>query len=116
MARDPCRPNKCAAPGNRQSVPVRRRAAGLPDRAPLERIRASEDDRFAARTPRSRALLERSRQSMPAGVPMAWMAGLYRHHPIFAARGEGACFEDIDGNRYLDMNLAELAGSLGFAP
>jgi len=86
------------------------------DPAVLERIHAEESDRFETRTPRSRALLERSRRVMPCGVPMAWMAGLYRHTPIFAVRGEGAWFEDADGNRYLDMNLADLAGSLGFAP
>lgn len=82
----------------------------------LERIRSDESARFAARTPRSQAFLERSRQCMPCGVPMAWMAGLYQHDPIFAVRGSGAYFEDADGNRYLDMNLADLAGTLGFAP
>lgn len=87
-----------------------------PDRARLARLRARELERFAARTPGSRALLERARASMPSGVPMAWMAGLYRHPPLFAVRGAGAYFEDVDGNRYLDMNQADLAGTLGFAP
>ena len=40
---------------------------------------------------------------MPNAVPMAWMQGLYRHHPIFAAHGEGAGFHDIDGNFYTDL-------------
>ena len=53
---------------------------------------------------------------MPCGVPMAWMAGLYRHCPPFAVRGKGARFEDVDGNRYLDMNQADLSATLGFAP
>jgi glutamate-1-semialdehyde aminotransferase len=91
-------------------------APTLVDPAILERIREEETKRFETRTARSRALLERSRAVMPCGVPMAWMAGLYRHAPIFAVRGEGAWFEDADGNRYLDMNLADLAGSLGFSP
>lgn len=82
----------------------------------LERVRERETGRFIARTRSSRALLERGRRSMPAGVPMSWMAGLYRHAPLFAVRGSGAYFEDADGNRYLDMNQADLAGSLGFAP
>lgn len=86
------------------------------DPAVLERIRTEEAHRFDMRTSRSRALLDRSRCVMPSGVPMSWMAGLYGHTPIFAVRGEGAWFEDADGNRYLDMNLADLAGSLGFAP
>ncbi|HEY5706737.1 MAG TPA: aminotransferase class III-fold pyridoxal phosphate-dependent enzyme [Terrimicrobiaceae bacterium] len=82
----------------------------------LERLLREEKARFVARTPSSQHLLARARKSMPAGVPMAWMAGLYRHPPLFAVRGSGAYFEDADGNRYLDMNQADLAGSLGFAP
>src|SRR5262245_32882035 len=86
------------------------------DPATLERLRVREEDVFVKHTPRSCTLLERSQRSMPCGVPMAWMVGLYRHHPMFVAQGAGAYFEDVDGNRYLDMNLADLAGSLGFAP
>ena len=53
---------------------------------------------------------------MPNGVPMSWMAGLYCHCPTFVVRGEGAYFEDVDGNRYRDMNQADLSAALGFAP
>ena len=76
----------------------------------------SEDAEFERRTPNSRALLERSRATMPNGVPMAWMAGLYRHAPLFAVDGAGAYFGDADGNSYLDMNQADLSTTLGFAP
>ncbi|MEO1190510.1 MAG: aminotransferase class III-fold pyridoxal phosphate-dependent enzyme [Pseudomonadota bacterium] len=84
--------------------------------ARLDALRAAEDERLAARLPRSRTLWERAQRSQPCGVPMAWMAGLYRHPPIFAVKGQGAWFEDADGHRYLDMNQADLAATLGFAP
>jgi glutamate-1-semialdehyde aminotransferase len=44
---------------------------------------------------------------MPNGVPMAWMATLYEHPPIVVGRGAGASFEDVDGNTYVDFNLAD---------
>ncbi|MBT5622098.1 MAG: aminotransferase class III-fold pyridoxal phosphate-dependent enzyme, partial [Acidiferrobacteraceae bacterium] len=68
------------------------------------------------RRPRSRELLERGRASMPGGVPMSWMTGLYEHATIFPVAGDGAYFEDVDGHRYLDMNQVDIAGFLGFAP
>jgi glutamate-1-semialdehyde 2,1-aminomutase len=82
----------------------------------LRSIREHEDAELVRRCPRSQELLERGRASMPSGVPMAWMAGLYLHPPIFAVAGDGAYFEDVDGHRYLDMNQSDLATSLGFAP
>ncbi len=88
---------------------------GIDDRR-LEEIGRREARCFAERTRRSAELLERARRSMPNGVPMAWMAGLCDHAPIFVTHGEGAWFEDVDGNRYLDFNQADLAATLGFAP
>jgi glutamate-1-semialdehyde 2,1-aminomutase len=86
------------------------------DRARLAALRAREDAAFQARIPRSLALGAEARAVMPMGVPMGWMAGLYRHPPLFVARGEGAHFEDVDGNRYLDMNQADLSMNCGFGP
>ncbi|HZO22480.1 MAG TPA: aminotransferase class III-fold pyridoxal phosphate-dependent enzyme [Steroidobacteraceae bacterium] len=80
----------------------------------LEALHAAELGRFTARTRRSAQLLERGRHSMIKGVPMPWMWGLYRHPPIFAARGSGACFVDVDGNTYLDFNVVDLAMTMGF--
>jgi glutamate-1-semialdehyde 2,1-aminomutase len=86
------------------------------DRAALAALRAREEAAFAARTPKSRAWLEAGRASMPNGVPVAWMAGLYRHNSIVAAGGEGAFFRDIDGNRYCDFNVCDLAMTMGYGP
>ncbi|MGI9415033.1 MAG: aminotransferase class III-fold pyridoxal phosphate-dependent enzyme, partial [Hyphomicrobiales bacterium] len=82
----------------------------------LNAMRAREDAVFMERTVTSQRLHERGKGSMPCGVPLQWMVGLYRHPPIHVTSGEGAHFEDADGNRYLDMNLADLAAFLGFAP
>ncbi len=82
----------------------------------LEAMGAREARRFEERTRRSAELLARGTRSMPNGVPMAWMAGLCDHAPLFVTHGEGAWFEDVDGNRYIDFNQADLAASLGFAP
>jgi glutamate-1-semialdehyde 2,1-aminomutase len=84
------------------------------DRARLRELQHREESLFHERRPRSRQLLERARRSLIKGVPMSWMWGLYRHPPPFIAAGRGASFEDIDGNRYLDFNLGDLALTAGF--
>jgi glutamate-1-semialdehyde 2,1-aminomutase len=86
------------------------------DRRALAGLRAREEAAFAARTPKSRAWLDAARASMPNGVPVGWMAGLYRHNSIVAAGGEGAFFRDIDGNRYCDFNVCDLAMTMGYGP
>jgi glutamate-1-semialdehyde 2,1-aminomutase len=86
------------------------------NRGALAALRKREEAAFAARTPKSRAWLAAARKSMPNGVPVAWMAGLYRHGAIVAADGEGAFFRDIDGNRYCDFNVCDLAMTMGYGP
>ena len=82
----------------------------------LAAIRRREDARFLARTPKSEAMRERAAAHMPNAVPMAWMAGLYRTPTIYCESGAGATFCDIDGNEYLDFNVADLSMSAGFGP
>jgi len=86
------------------------------DPARLAAVRAREEARFAERTRRSADLTERARRHLPDGVPMAWMAGLYDHRPLYVAHGSGCRFTDVDGNEYLDFNQADLSASCGFAP
>jgi glutamate-1-semialdehyde 2,1-aminomutase len=86
------------------------------DEKRVDELYRSELDRFVRERPRSAERLERARRSMPSGVPMAWMAGLYDHPPLFVSDGEGTYFTDIDGHRYLDMNHADMSMSCGFAP
>jgi glutamate-1-semialdehyde 2,1-aminomutase len=86
------------------------------DRVRLATIRAREQAQFDRRTQRSAELLARARRHMPDGVPMAWMAGLYDHRPIYVAHGDGCGFTDVDGNAYVDFNQADLSATCGFSP
>ena len=50
--------------------------------------------------PKSKALAERRANAIPRGLSIGT--------PIYVAKAEGACLEDVDGNRYLDF-----AGGIG---
>src|SRR5215218_4109264 len=86
------------------------------DRELLWTLRAQEQLQFDSRTRRSAELGERARRSMPDGVPMAWMAGLYGHRPLFVAHADGCRFTDVDGTTYVDFNQADLSATSGFTP
>ena len=86
------------------------------DRTKLDAFRAEEVHRFREKIPRSRALYEQSRALMPNGVPCSWMASFYPGTEIFAAKGAGCRFEDVDGNSYLDMTQCDLSMVCGFGP
>ena len=81
----------------------------------IEKLRARELDHFVAARPRSMELWRQAQQHMPNGVPMAWMVQLYDHPPLFVDYGDGAYFVDVDGHRYLDMNLADISMPFGYA-
>jgi glutamate-1-semialdehyde 2,1-aminomutase len=51
---------------------------------------------------------------MPNGVPTAWMATLYDHPPIVVDGGRGGRFTDVDGNEYVDFNLADTSMFAGY--
>lgn len=84
------------------------------DRRRIAELRQREDARFVAERPRSIELLQASRQHMPAGVPTQWMALLYAHPPFFVREAKGTYLTDIDGHRYLDMNLADTSMACGY--
>jgi glutamate-1-semialdehyde 2,1-aminomutase len=87
--------------------------SGLP-RDRIAALRERELERFEERRPRGMAHLARAATSMPNGVPMSWMATLYEHPPIVVERGSGARFTDVDGNEYLDFNLADTSMFAGY--
>src|SRR5664279_4851990 len=87
--------------------------AGQRDR--LARMRQREDEAFSARVPRSLEHGRAAGQVMPNGVPMAWMAGLFRTPPVWVSHGQGARFTDVDGNSYLDFNVCDMSAVLGYA-
>jgi glutamate-1-semialdehyde 2,1-aminomutase len=86
------------------------------DRERLAAVRAREQELFDRRTRRSAELTARARRRFPDAVPMAWMAGLYDHAPVWVEDGHGCRFTDVDGNVYVDFNQADLSASCGFAP
>ena len=81
----------------------------------LERIRQREEAAFRSRVTTSLGLDLKAREVMPHGVPMAWMAGLYRTPPLWVSHGSGATFTDVDGNDYLDFNICDMSAVLGYA-
>jgi len=91
-------------------------APAVIDRGRLDALEARENARFVAERPKSMALLERSRRTMPRGVPMSWMDDLYEHPPVFVADGRGAYLTDVDGHSYLDMYVADMSAFCGHAP
>jgi glutamate-1-semialdehyde 2,1-aminomutase len=56
---------------------------------------------YEARTPRSRALMDRAERTMPRGITrsLSWFAP----YPVVFDRGAGAIVTDVDGNEYVDL-------------
>jgi glutamate-1-semialdehyde 2,1-aminomutase len=73
----------------------------------LDAVREREQARFAELRPRGMDMLDGARAVMPNGVPNAWMASLTEHPPIVVKDGRGGRFADVDGNSYIDFNLAD---------
>ena len=86
------------------------------DRARVRELEEAENARFVAERPRSMALQDQARRSMPRGVPMSWMDDLYEHPPVWVAHGDGSSFTDVDGHTYLDMYVADMSAFCGHAP
>jgi glutamate-1-semialdehyde 2,1-aminomutase len=84
--------------------------------AHARRLGEAENARFVAERPKSMALGERARRSMPRGVPVAWMDDLYDHPPVWVSHGDGPRFTDVDGHTYLDMYVADMSAFCGHAP
>lgn len=85
---------------------------------PRERIQALRDreaQRFAELRPRGRRLLQHAKATMPNGVPMSWMVTLHDHPPIVVEGGRAGSFTDVDGNAYIDFNLADMSTFTGYA-
>ena len=77
------------------------------NRAHLKKLRAIEDARFLYTHKKSAQEFERSKKVMHEGVPMSWMAKWPGDHAVFVKSAKGAHFEDIDGNKYIDLCLGD---------
>jgi len=72
--------------------------------------------RFVETHPRSRALHERARRSLLAGVPMHWMVRWPGGFPVVVEEGSGGRFRDVDGHDYVDFCLGDTGAMTGHAP
>jgi glutamate-1-semialdehyde 2,1-aminomutase len=63
--------------------------------------RATLEEAYRARTPRSAEAMAQARRYMVRGITRGW--GYYRPYPIVGDHGEGPYLVDLDGNRYVDL-------------
>ncbi|MEM3824494.1 MAG: aspartate aminotransferase family protein [Candidatus Bathyarchaeia archaeon] len=68
-------------------------------------------DDYASKTPKSKALHERARRVLPAGVSYA--IRYFEPYPFYTAKAKGSKLYDVDGNEYIDFWLGHTALILG---
>src|SRR5246127_2363598 len=86
------------------------------DRARLQSLMQREQKRFVDDRPKSKALFDRARKSLLAGVPMNWMVKRAGAFPPFVREGQGAHFFDVDGHRYIASCLGDTGAMTGHSP
>ena len=86
------------------------------DRAKLGNAIAREEATFLARTAKSRAMFEESKQVLLGGVPMSWMNKWAGGYPVFFAAARGSTISDIDANTYIDFSLGDTGAMAGHSP
>ena len=86
------------------------------DRARLQSLMQREQKKFVDDRPKSKALFERARKSLLAGVPMNWMVKWAGAFPPFVREAQGAHFFDVDGLRYIDFCLGDTGAMTGHSP
>ena len=86
------------------------------DRDRLADLLAQEEQRFVEEHPGSQRLFERGEKALLGGVPMPWMTEWASPFPVFAASAQGARFEDVDGNEYVDLCLGDTGAMTGHSP
>lgn len=65
---------------------------------------------------KSKALFERAKSSLLAGVPMNWMVRWAGPFPIFSKDARGTYITDVDGHKYLDLCLGDTGSMFGHSP
>ena len=74
------------------------------DRGRLAQIREREEDAYRQRTPRSADLIARAREALPLGVASSFQT--YDPYPLFMTDARGSRIWDVDGNEYIDFDMA----------
>jgi glutamate-1-semialdehyde 2,1-aminomutase len=86
------------------------------DRQRLASLMQREQEKFVDERPKSKALFERGKKSLLAGVPMNWMVKWAGAFPPFVREAQGAHFYDVDGHRYIDLCLGDTGAMTGHSP
>ncbi len=86
------------------------------DRSRLATLMGREQKKFVDERAKSKALFERARKSLLAGVPMNWMVKWAGAFPPFVREAQGASFFDVDGHRYADFCLGDTGAMTGHSP
>jgi glutamate-1-semialdehyde 2,1-aminomutase len=86
------------------------------DRSRLQFLMQREQKKFVDERPKSKALFERARKSLLAGVPMNWMVKWAGAFPPFVREAQGAHFFDVDGHRYIDFCLGDTGAMTCHSP
>src|ERR1700758_2841865 len=86
------------------------------DHSRLQSLMQREQKRFVDERPKSKALFDRARKSLLAGVPMNWMVKWAGAFPPFVREAQGAEFFDVDGLRYIDFCLGDTGAMTGHSP
>jgi glutamate-1-semialdehyde 2,1-aminomutase len=74
------------------------------DRDRLHAIGAREEAAYRDRTRRSEQLHQRARRALPLGVASSFQA--YDPYPLFMTDARGSRIWDVDGNEYVDFDMA----------
>ena len=72
------------------------------DQHRIRELSAREGERFAERTPASKAMFQRAERTLAGGVSSSFHGR--DPWPVYVARGDGARVWDVDGNEYLDFH------------
>lgn len=90
------------------------------DRARIKELLKREGKRFDEQHPKSKALFERAKSSLLAGVPMNWLffdwVSLIGAFPFFAKEARGAHLIDVDGHEYVDFCFGDTVAMFGHSP
>jgi glutamate-1-semialdehyde 2,1-aminomutase len=63
-----------------------------------------EKAEYKRRTPKSAALHARAKQALPLGVASSFQS--YEPYPLFMGDAQGSHIQDVDGNEYVDFDMA----------
>jgi glutamate-1-semialdehyde 2,1-aminomutase len=71
-------------------------------------------DEYVSKTSKSKALYERAKKVLPAGV--SYGIRYFEPYPFYTAKAKGSKLYDVDGNEYIDFWLGHTALILGHSP